>query len=176
MTNWIIESRILAPSVLSFAVAMGWHIAVRWIWRRAAMRSVLTGSLVAGAVLCVLWVWSRTTAGHEPGRITDAVAALAIYVGLAYAYADLYGFHRGAVRLQALRFIHRNGGAAREDELRHVCGIETTVDHRLAQYLERGELILVDGKYRLARRRILFITRGFRFARRLMLGTRPGSV
>ncbi|MBT3295335.1 MAG: hypothetical protein HN919_14820 [Verrucomicrobia bacterium] len=176
MTSWIVESRILAPSLLSFAAAIGLHIVVGRIWRRASLRSVLGGPLAAGILLCALWLWVRPAGDHDPGRIAEAVAALALYAGLAYTVADLYGFHRTAIRLRALRLIHRNGGAATRDELLRVCGHEATVDQRLAQYLRSGDLVLVDGRYRMARRRILHITRGFRIARRLLLGTRPGRL
>jgi len=173
VSSWIVESRILAPAILSFAGAIALHIVAWRTWRRASLKSVLGGPLAAGALLCALWLWSRPAGGHEAGRVADAVAALAVYAGLAYAYAELYGLNRSSIRLQALRCIHRKGGTARRDELVRACGAETTVDHRLAQYLRSGDLVLVDGRYHMARRRILYITRGYRIVRRLLLGTRP---
>jgi len=132
--------------------------------------------LVAGAFLCALWLWGRQAGGHEPGWIADAMAALAVYGALAYAYTELYTLNITSIRLQALRFIRRNGGTARRDELVRACGHETTVDQRLDQYVRSGDLVLVDGHYRMARRRILCIVRGYRIIRRLLLGTRPASM
>lgn len=174
MISLLSESRILAPAFVPFVGALLLQIIFRRLFRQPSTRGIMTGALCIGAAACVAWLLAKCDCGTD--QAADALAALALYAGLAYAHADLYGFHRGAIRLQALRYIHRHGGAAKKEELHSVCGIEKTVDHRIAQYLRRGEISLVDGRYRLARNRVLFITKTFRFIRRLIMGSRPRSV
>jgi hypothetical protein len=161
--------------MLPFAAALALHIVLCRAWRAASLWRVLGGPLAAGALLCALWLWRRQVGGPEPGWLADAMATAAVYCALTYAYAELYTLNRTSVRLQALRFVRLKGGAARREELVRACGHETTVDQRLDQYLQTGDLVLIDGRYRIARRRIPRVVRAYRLARRLLLGARPDS-
>lgn len=110
------------------------------------------------------------------GREAADLAARLAAAFLTYACASYVFFHivhipQASVRIRVLQELAAHGPLA-ESELLCRYDARTILDLRLSRLLGSGQLTYTNGRYFTGRRRMLYVARLFRLAKRIALGAR----
>lgn len=140
---------------------------------RTRLCSSIVRSLAASFVLgCPTLVmvsacWESSLPASD--RAARLAAAFLTYACASYVFFHLVHIPEASVRIRILQELTARGPLT-EQELLQFYDAGTILDIRLQRLTRSGQLVCRDGRYFTGRRRMLYVARLFRLAKRVVLG------
>ncbi|MBM3954305.1 MAG: hypothetical protein ACKO9B_05690 [Planctomycetota bacterium] len=129
----------------------------------------LAGSFVLG---CVAFIMASVVCGSAlpaTERAATVAAAFLTYASASYVFFHLVHIPEASVRIRILQELAARGPLS-EPEILQFYDAAKILDIRLGRLTRSGQLTYEDGRYYTGRRRMLYVAKLFRLAKRVMLG------
>lgn len=149
---WFLASPIVALAVM---------VLVQTVLLRAArgehfFRSVVIGFGSGFVVNAVLQVVLLSVFPANPDRwVLALLVNVPLFVCLAYCYYNFINLGQCSIRIRIYKECADRGGHITREELRSVYDEDQLRETRIDRLLHGGDLVLRDGRYRLANRRLV---------------------
>ena len=129
----------------------------------------LAGSFLIGCAAFVMLAACWESALPASERAARLVAAFLTYASASYVFFHLVHIPEASVRIRILQELSARGPLV-ESELLRFYDSAKILDIRLERLTRSGQLIAKDGRYFTGRRRMLYVAKLFRLAKRVALG------
>lgn len=160
---------LTATPWLAFACNIVSNIALLRGRRTMSIVWSLVWSFLVGCMAFVACAASWCHGREQADGAARLAAAFLTYACASYVFFHVVHIPEASVRIRVLQELAAHGPLA-EGELLRRYDARTILDLRLARLMRSGQLTHMDGRYFTGRRRMLYVARLFRLAKRIALG------
>jgi hypothetical protein len=156
---------IVGPLVAAVVNCLG-YIFTRRLFGIGLASSIIAGlsfGLVAVAAWCVGVIWS-----DRSNAVDLAVSQIGTYLGLSFCFWAFLNLNITSLRIRILRQLLHAGGSMPMSELLAGYPESERLQRRLSRLQNGGQIVLVDGKWRIRSSPVLMLAKSIDVIRKIM--------